>query len=101
MTDGVRSVRIANGHPLMGRVTGTGCTASAMMGAFASVDSDPFVAAAGALVSFGIAGECAARTNPGPGSYQTLLLDALDALTVSDLRDRAKITEEKTADEKP
>ncbi|MCE5245036.1 MAG: hydroxyethylthiazole kinase [Syntrophobacteraceae bacterium] len=94
VTDGVRSVRIANGHSLMGRVTGTGCAASAITGAFAAVEPDPFVAAVGALVCFGIAGESAARSNPGPGSFHVLLLDALDALTADDIRERAKIREE-------
>jgi hydroxyethylthiazole kinase len=38
ITDGARVVRVANGHPLMGRVTGTGCGATAVIGAFAGVD---------------------------------------------------------------
>jgi len=32
VTDGTRVVRVANGHPLMGAVTGTGCMATAVVG---------------------------------------------------------------------
>jgi hydroxyethylthiazole kinase len=46
VTDGKRVVRVANGHPLMGCVTGTGCGATAIIGAFAGVDADPVSAAA-------------------------------------------------------
>ena len=94
VTDGSRSARIANGHALMGRVTGTGCAASAILGAFSAVDPDPYTAAVGGLVAFGVAGELAARTDPGPGSFQVLLLDALFALSAADLKERARITEE-------
>jgi hydroxyethylthiazole kinase len=88
VTDGIRSVRIGNGHPLMGRITGTGCSATAVTGAFCAVEPDTFIAATGALVAFGIAGELAARSNPGPGTFQTLLLDQLDALSPATIRDR-------------
>ena len=33
-------LNIANGHPLMPYVTGTGCSATAIIGAFAAVDTD-------------------------------------------------------------
>lgn len=92
VTDGVRAAAIANGHPLMGRITGTGCAASAITGAFCAAEKDPFASAVGALITFGIAGELAAAANPGPGSFQTLLLDKLDALDGSVIRNRAKVT---------
>ena len=41
VTDGKRVIRVANGHPLMGYVTGTGCTATVTIGAFLAVDTDP------------------------------------------------------------
>lgn len=81
VTDGSREARIRNGHPLMARVTGTGCTASAITGAFAAVVPDAFEAAAAALVFLGLAGERAAQQAARPGSYAVALLDALDELT--------------------
>lgn len=91
ITDGVRSAEVHNGHPLLGRVTGTGCAATSIIGAFVAVEPDAFIAAAGALVAFGIAGELAARTGPGPGTFQTLLLDELDALTPAALKKHARV----------
>ena len=91
VTDGLRMARISNGHPLMGRVTGTGCAASAVTGAFCGAETDAFAAAIGALVTFGIAGELAALPNIGPGSFQVGLLDALDAIDGAIVRARAKV----------
>ncbi len=91
VTDGVKLVRINNGHPLMGRVTGTGCAATAIVGAFCAVESDMLIASVGALLAFGVAGEQAARTNPGPGTYQMLLLDALDGLSPALIGMKARI----------
>ena len=45
VTDGRRVARIDGGHALMPLVTGMGCTASALTGAFHAVDPDPFSAA--------------------------------------------------------
>ena len=70
VTDGLRAARIANGHALMSRVTGTGCAASAITGAFCAVEKDAFAAAIGALVTFGIAGELAARPTPGRAIFR-------------------------------
>lgn len=80
VTDGTRTVTIANGHPLMARVTGTGCVASALTGAFCAVEPDPLWASASALVVFGLAGELAAQRHAGPGSFQIGLLDALQEI---------------------
>ncbi len=92
VTDGERSIRIANGHPLMGRITGTGCTASAIAGAFCAVEPDSLIAAASALTVLGIAGELAARSNPRPGTFQYLLLDGLDEIDGRILREKARVS---------
>jgi hydroxyethylthiazole kinase len=81
VTDGRRLARVSNGHPLMGRVTGTGCTATAVIGAFLAVDPDPLRAAATALAYFGLAGETAAQKASAPGSFMIQMLDALYTIT--------------------
>lgn len=92
VTDGERVVAIRNGHPMMTRVTGLGCTASALVAAFLTVaDGDAFGAAVSALAVLGVAGEIAAEGAPGPGSLQLRLLDALHALDERTLRARARI----------
>lgn len=91
ITDGKRTFRVMNGHEMMSLVTGTGCTATAIIGAFLAVDRDPIEAASTALAYFGLAGEKAAALASGPGSFQTALLDALFMIKEADLLAGAKI----------
>jgi hydroxyethylthiazole kinase len=91
ITNGRRTCRVMNGHEMMSRVTGTGCTATVMIGAFLAVDPDPLEAATTALSYFGLAGEKAAARASGPGSFQVALLDALYELKEEELRAGAKI----------
>lgn len=81
VTDGRRIAALANGHPLMTRVTGLGCSATAVIGAFLAVEADAFLATVAGLAVFGVAGEIAAEQVRGPGSLQVGLLDALHAMT--------------------
>jgi len=93
VTDGDRTVRVSNGHPLMACVTGTGCTATAAIGAFLAVDNDPFSAAATALAFFGMAGEIAGKKAQAPGSFMIKMLDALYLLTPEKLQSGCQIKE--------
>jgi len=68
---------LGNGCAMMTRVTGMGCTATALTGAFLAVQADPFLAAAHAMAVMGIAGEVASQQSNGPGSLRTRFLDAL------------------------
>jgi hydroxyethylthiazole kinase len=74
---------VANGHLLMGRVTGVGCAAGALVAAFLAVGSTPGQAAIGAALSMGIAGERAGELARGPGQFQIALLDQLYQLESS------------------
>ena len=82
---------VANGHPLLATVTGTGCMSTAMTGCFLAV-APPLEAATAALVAFGVAGEDAAREARGPGSFHVGLYDALAALDPGTLDGRARVT---------
>lgn len=93
ITDGRRMLRVANGHPLMGRVTGTGCGATAILGAFAGVNPDPVSAAASALGFYGLAGERAAQGAEGPGSFAVRFVDALASLTPDEVAAGVNIQE--------
>ena len=81
---------IRNGHPLMPRVTGLGCTASVLCGAFAAVQGSFALAAAQAMAVMGIAGEIAAAQAAGPGSLQVAFLDALYRLAEADIAQRLR-----------
>ena len=93
VTDGQRIVRVSNGHPLMGYVTGTGCTATTTIGAFLAVDDDPVSATATALAFFGLAGEVAGQQAQAPGSFMIRMLDALYTITPEELKAGCKIEE--------
>jgi hydroxyethylthiazole kinase len=85
--------RVFNGHPMMRKVTGMGCTASALAGAFAAVNPSARDAAVNAMAVMGIAGELAAEHSRGPGTFFVQFLDALCLLNESDIRERLKVRE--------
>jgi hydroxyethylthiazole kinase len=91
VSDGETVISIANGHPLMATITGTGCMSSALTGCFLAVNrAAPLAAAAEALVAFGVAGESAAARASGPGSFHVALYDELAALDPGTLDARAR-----------
>ena len=91
ITDGDRVIRVKNGHPLMGYVTGTGCTATVTIAAFLAVDDDPVSATATALAYFGLAGEVAGQNATAPGSFMIQMIDALYTITPQELKKGCKI----------
>lgn len=91
VTDGERVIRLANGDPLMTRVTALGCAASALVGPALAVEPRPLIAVVAALTWIGVAGELAAASARGPGTLQTCLLDAVYALDAGTLEARARI----------
>jgi len=93
VSDGERTIAVANGDALLGTVSGTGCMSTAITGCFLAVPSTPLEAAAEALVAFGVAGEDAAVGAKGPGSFHVALYDALYNLDPARLDSRAKVDE--------
>lgn len=84
-------IEVHNGHALMAQVTGMGCTATALLGAFAAVSS-PVTAAIATMTSMGVAGELAAQHAQGPGTFVPHFLDALANLSPENLAHQARIT---------
>ncbi len=93
IVDNGKMIKVLNGHPMMTRVTGLGCTASALCGAFAAVDKSVFFATAKTMAVMGIAGEMAAEKAAGPGSLQMHFLDILYTLSENDIKARLKVEE--------
>jgi len=91
VTDGKRILLVENGHPMLGSISGTGCMAASVTGAFAAVADDPVIASAAALAAFGIAGEKAVVGSRGPYSFKTALFDEMAALNPEDLAYGARI----------
>ncbi len=92
VTDGIEVLRIDNGHPLMARVTATGCSLTAVMAACLAVTKEPLAAACHALVLYGLAGELAAEEARGPGSFRVAFLDHLAGLDQATIAARMKVT---------
>ena len=86
-----KEVIVENGHPMMGQVTGMGCMLTAVMGAFAAVESDPMIAAVGAIAFFGLVGEQAALRSEGPGTFKSIFFDTLFSLTPDLMRRGIKL----------
>ena len=86
-SDGRLLFSLANGHPLMTRVTGMGCVATSIVAAFLAVQPVPLVAAIHAMAFVDIAGEWAAERalDEGPGTFRVKFLDSFDRLTAKDL----------------
>jgi hydroxyethylthiazole kinase len=84
-------VRVLGGSAMMPRVTGLGCTATAICAAFAAVNRNPFEAALNACVTMKVAGELAADKSRGPGTLQLHFYDALYNLTEQDIADHIKV----------
>lgn len=76
-----RWARLANGHEWMTRITGVGCSATALVGAFCAVQPDAWRATTSAMALLGVAGEIAAEQSQaagrGVGTMAAVLLDAL------------------------
>lgn len=88
---GKEVIKVANGHPMMTRVTGLGCTATALCGAFSAVEKNRLAAAVQAMAVMGIAGELAAQKALGPGSLQMHFLDVLYNLSETDVSKNLKV----------
>lgn len=86
ITDGTNVETVNNGNPMMARVTGMGCTASAMVATFAAINNNPFKAGIHAMTVMGIAGEIAASKSKGNGSLQVNFLDELYNLSAETIQ---------------
>lgn len=92
VTDGAKVAEIHNGDALMTRVTGLGCSVTAVVGAFLAVEpNDAFSATVAGLAVFALAGEIAAGWAGGPGSLQVALLDALYNLDETTLKEKVRV----------
>ncbi len=86
ITDGTNVETVNNGNPMMARVTGMGCTASAMVATFAAINNNPFKAGIHAMTVMGIAGEIAVSKSKGNGSLQVNFLDELYNLSAETIQ---------------
>ncbi|MDD2926800.1 hydroxyethylthiazole kinase [Rhodoferax sp.] len=90
-----RHASLANGHEWMTRITGVGCSASALIGAFCAVQPDAWRATVSAMAYLGVVGEVATQLvqaqRLGVGSLQIALLDQLQLLDQATFERRLKL----------
>lgn len=85
---------ISNGHEKLSMVTGTGCMATALIGAYCGAGNDAFIGAAAGIMTMGLSGEIAYRDFEGIGSFKVRLFDAVSNMTAETLLKGGKITYE-------
>ena len=93
LSDGERVWGVDNGDKWLTTLTGTGCMSTTMIGAFAAVEKDPLVAAAGGYAAFGLAAELAAPQAHGPASFKVAFFDQLYHLSPEQLAKGARIVD--------
>ena len=90
-----RWAQLNNGHLWMTRITGVGCSATALIGAFCAVQPDLWRATVSAMALMGLAGEVAAEKalahGQGVGSMAVYLLDALQLLDEATVLQRLRL----------
>ncbi len=94
VTDGTRVCLIRNGHPMMQRITGTGCMLSALTAAYTAANPGRiFEAVCTAVIAMGVCGEKAhARlgAQDGSGTMRQYLVDAVFRLSAEELKEGAR-----------
>lgn len=96
IVDGKRRwARLGNGDSWMTRITGVGCSATALVGAFCAVQPDAWRATTAAMALLGVAGQLAAEqargAGAGVGSMQVYLLDALQLIDQATFEQRLRL----------
>lgn len=87
---------IRNGHPLMSKITGTGCMLTAVIGGYIAANPENHLdAAACAVCAMGLSGEIAyeklKNIQGGTSSYRTFLIDTMSQLDAFTLEEGMKI----------
>lgn len=96
ITDGERVKTVSNGHPMMSKITGTGCMTGSLVATFGAVSSgDMYEASCLAVSLMGLAGERAyakmASCGEGTGSMKRYLIDQISLLNDTSWMEGMKI----------
>lgn len=91
-----KSYIIRNGHPMMSKISGTGCMLTAVIAAFCGANKDNLLdAAAAAVCMMGLCGELAyprvLKNNTGISSYRTYIIDEMSKMDWTTLKGGMKL----------
>ncbi|WP_055666777.1 hydroxyethylthiazole kinase [Desnuesiella massiliensis] len=98
ISDGKNICFIENGHPILAKITGTGCMSSSLTGAYCGVTKDYYTATIAAIATMGLCGEMAEaslKSNYHLGSFKVALIDSIASLSPKDLFNGGKLNEHK------
>ena len=94
ITDGQTTYLASNGHPILTKITGSGCLLGSVIAAFLAVSEQHSIeAVTEAVAFFGVAAEIAADKTEsfGPGSFQIEFLNQLALVSTESFQQRARI----------
>jgi hydroxyethylthiazole kinase len=96
VADSERAYIIKNGHPMMSRVTGTGCMLTAVIGSYIGANQEQILeATAAAVTAMGLSGELAyqrlLQLDGGTNTYRMLIIDFMSKMNAELLKVGAKI----------
>lgn len=96
VADSHKALVIRNGHPMMSRITGTGCMLTTVIGSYCGANPDDLLLATAAAVScMGLCGELAfakvEAEQAGTASFRTYLIDAMSQMDAQTLAGGVKI----------
>lgn len=81
-----RVLSLDYGTPLLSKVVGMGCSLTAIIASFLTVNADAFAASVHATALMGLVAKAAEKKSTGPGSFYTALLDSLYSVQKADLQ---------------
>jgi hydroxyethylthiazole kinase len=87
-----QTVALDYGTPLLTKVVGMGCSLTAMLASFSTVNTDRLTASVHAMAYMGLVSEYAEKKSKGPGSFYSQLLDSLYSVQKNDLQALLKST---------
>lgn len=96
ISDGSKSYAVRNGHPAMGKISGTGCMLTSVIGAYCGANKDNIIeAAAAAVCAMGLCGELAykkmKKNHDGTSLLRSYLIDYMSKINSEMLNKGAKI----------
>jgi hydroxyethylthiazole kinase len=96
VTDGERVSTIKNGHPMMSKITGTGCMTGSLVATFGAVEpKDLYQAACAAVSLMGLAGEKAyalmKEGKEGTASMKRYMIDQMNYLDYQEWKAGARV----------
>jgi hydroxyethylthiazole kinase len=94
ISDGRNVCRLANGDPMMSKVTGTGCMTTSLVASCCGAMGASLASVAAGVMFMGIAGEmahAALRAEEGTGTFRSRLLDSVSNLTSDDVLKQGRV----------